>query len=134
MKTKVRGCSFATAACFIFYFSTLPMLGHDREPGAESEVLPTGQTISPLAAPGAHLDWLNPGLADFPTFVAGGGMTTVISPDQQTLPAPRQCRNRCCRCRTPLPESPSIRVERSFMLGAEKMTTFTRSSCKPMVP
>jgi len=25
-----------------------------------------------LAAPGAHLDWLNPGLADFPTFIAGG--------------------------------------------------------------
>jgi DNA-binding beta-propeller fold protein YncE len=62
---------------------TFPILGDDREPG--SEVLPTGQTISPLAAPGAHLDWLNPGLADFPTFIAGGGMTTVISPDQQTL-------------------------------------------------
>src|SRR5260221_4625195 len=85
MKTKVRGCSFATAACFIFYFSTFPMLGDDREPGAESEVLPTGQTISPLAAPGAHLDWLNPGLADFPAFVAGGGITTAVRPDQLTL-------------------------------------------------
>ena len=42
MKTKVRGCSFATAGCFLFYFLTFPMLGDDREPGAESEVLPTG--------------------------------------------------------------------------------------------
>jgi DNA-binding beta-propeller fold protein YncE len=85
MKTEVRGRSFATAAYFLFYFFTFPILGDDREPGSESEVLPTGQTISPLAAPDAHLDWLNPGLADFPTFIAGGGMTTVISPDQQTL-------------------------------------------------
>src|SRR5258708_28109555 len=160
MKTKVRGCSFATAACFIFYFSTFPMLGDDREPGAESEVLPTGQTISPLAAPGAHLDWLNPGLADFPAFVAGGGITTVTSLDQQRLvaltsrhnvlsrkrkmpgstflfltsPAPRQCKNRCCRCRTHLPESLSIQTGRSSMLAVERMTTSTRSPCKPTVP
>ena len=70
---------------FLFYFLAFPILGDDWEPGIESQVLPTGQTISPLAAPGAHLDWLNPGLADFPTFVAGGGITTVTSPDQQTL-------------------------------------------------
>jgi DNA-binding beta-propeller fold protein YncE len=85
MKTKVQGRFFATAGYILFCFFTFPMLGDDREPAVESEVLPTGQTISPLAAPGAHLDWLNPGLADFPAFVAGGGITTVIGPDQQTL-------------------------------------------------
>ncbi|HET9378574.1 MAG TPA: bifunctional YncE family protein/alkaline phosphatase family protein [Chthoniobacterales bacterium] len=85
MKTKIRGRFFAVAGYMLSYCFTFPMLGDDREPAMQSEVLPTGQTISPLAVPGAHLDWLNPGLADFPTFVAGGGITTVISPDQQTL-------------------------------------------------
>jgi len=82
---KIDRSTLKHALPFLFYFLTFPILGDDREPGIESEVLPTGQTISPLAAAGVHLDWLNPGLADFPTFVAGGGITTVTSPDQQTL-------------------------------------------------
>src|SRR5258708_11621913 len=157
---KIDRSTLKHALPFLFYFLTFPILGDDREPGIESEVLPTGQTISPLAAPGAHLDWLNPGLADFPAFVAGGGITTVTSPDQQTLlaltsvhnvlsrkrkmpgstflfltsPAPRQCKNKRCRCRTHLPESLSIQTGRSSMLAVERMTTSTRSPCKPTVP
>jgi DNA-binding beta-propeller fold protein YncE len=50
-----------------------------------SQVLPTGQSISPLNAPGAKIVDLNPGLTDLPEFVAGGGITTVLSPDQKTL-------------------------------------------------
>jgi YVTN family beta-propeller protein len=50
-----------------------------------SQVLPTGQSISPLSAPGAKIVDLNPGLTDLPEFVAGGGITTVLSPDQKTL-------------------------------------------------
>jgi YVTN family beta-propeller protein len=49
------------------------------------QVLPTGQSISPLGAPGAKIVDLNPGLTDLPEFVAGGGITTVLSPDQKTL-------------------------------------------------
>jgi YVTN family beta-propeller protein len=49
------------------------------------KVLPTGQSISPLSVPGARIVDLNPGLADLPDFVAGGGITTVLSPDQKTL-------------------------------------------------
>lgn len=85
MKTRIRGRFFAIAGYILSYCFAFPTFGDDREGATQSEVLPTGQAISPLAAPGAHLDWLNPGLADFPTFVAGGGITTVISPDQQTL-------------------------------------------------
>jgi DNA-binding beta-propeller fold protein YncE len=87
MKITARGCSFAFVSCFFFHFLVFPRiaLGEDQEQSAQPEILPTGQTISPLAAPGAHLDWLNPGLADFPAFVAGGGITTIISPDGQTL-------------------------------------------------
>jgi DNA-binding beta-propeller fold protein YncE len=87
MNMKALDRSFVPAGYLLLCFVIFPLLteGDDRESGPPSEVLPTGQTISPLAAPGAHLDWLNPGLADFPHFVAGGGITTVISPDQQTL-------------------------------------------------
>src|ERR1700751_1869420 len=49
------------------------------------QVLPTGQSISPLSVPGAKILDLNPGLADLPDSVAGGGITTVLSPDQKTL-------------------------------------------------
>ncbi|HZC35724.1 MAG TPA: bifunctional YncE family protein/alkaline phosphatase family protein, partial [Chthoniobacterales bacterium] len=87
MKIKALDCSFTSAGYVLLCFAMLPLLAaaDDRESGLQSEILPTGQSITPLAAPGAHLDWLNPGLADFPKFVSGGGITTVISPDQQTL-------------------------------------------------
>jgi YVTN family beta-propeller protein len=49
------------------------------------QVLPTGQSISPLGAPGAKIVDLNPGLKDLPDFVAGGGITTVLSPDEKIL-------------------------------------------------
>jgi YVTN family beta-propeller protein len=50
-----------------------------------AKVLPTGQSISPLSAPGAKIQELNPGLTGLPNFVAGGGITAVLSPDQKTL-------------------------------------------------
>jgi len=49
------------------------------------QLLPTGQSISPLSLPGAKIVDLNPGLTDLPDFVAGGGITAVLSPDQKTL-------------------------------------------------
>ena len=49
------------------------------------QMLPTGEAVSPLDAPGSRIQELNPGLADLPDFVAGGGITTVLSPDQKTL-------------------------------------------------
>ena len=50
-----------------------------------ASVLPTGKRITPWAAPGAHFETLNPGLADFPDFVAGQAMSTALSPDNHTL-------------------------------------------------
>ncbi len=52
---------------------------------AQSTLLPTGKRITPLAAPGAHFELLNPGLKDFPQYVAGQAMTTSLSPDGKTL-------------------------------------------------
>ena len=57
---------------------TLPALG-------SRAVLPTGMTITPMAAQGSFYTPLNPGLEDFPEYVAGQPVTTAMSPDGATL-------------------------------------------------
>ncbi|MBV8102446.1 MAG: bifunctional YncE family protein/alkaline phosphatase family protein [Verrucomicrobia bacterium] len=44
-----------------------------------------GQEITPTAAPGSNLLYLNPGLTDFPNYIASGGISTAVSPDGNTL-------------------------------------------------
>ncbi len=48
-------------------------------------LLPTGKRITPLAAPGATLQSLNPDLPAFPHYLAGQAMSTAIGPDKKTL-------------------------------------------------
>jgi hypothetical protein len=51
-----------------------------------TEVIPnTGQLLTPLASRGARFEPLNPNLANFPAFTAGGAVTSVVSPDKKTL-------------------------------------------------
>jgi YVTN family beta-propeller protein len=45
----------------------------------------TGQHITPTAPAGARFEPLNPGLKDFPEYTAGQAVTTVTSPDHNTL-------------------------------------------------
>lgn len=53
---------------------------------ASSEVIPnSGQRITPTAPRNARFERLNPGLADQPQYVAGGAVTSVVSPDGATL-------------------------------------------------
>jgi YVTN family beta-propeller protein len=52
--------------------------------GAQS-VLPSGQSITPLAVPGAVVQSLNPGLPAYPNFVAGMALKSQLSPDGNTL-------------------------------------------------
>jgi YVTN family beta-propeller protein len=47
--------------------------------------LPTGQYITPTAIPGALQQFLNPGLPDYPDFVAGEAVRAQLSPDGTTL-------------------------------------------------
>ncbi len=61
--------------------SRLPAAG-----SVEAQELPnSGQQITPTAPTGARFEPLNPGLADFPSYVAGQAVTTVTSPDHKTL-------------------------------------------------
>jgi len=47
--------------------------------------LPTGQYVTPTAPTGAVQQYLNPGLADYPDFVAGMAVRSQLSPDGSTL-------------------------------------------------
>lgn len=47
--------------------------------------VPTGQLISPTAAPGSTFSALNPGLKDLPNFTAGQAVSQALSPDRKTL-------------------------------------------------
>jgi hypothetical protein len=49
----------------------------------DSFVLPSGQFVTPLAIPGAQLQNLE--LRRFPQLIAGGAMTSVMSPGGKTL-------------------------------------------------
>jgi DNA-binding beta-propeller fold protein YncE len=51
----------------------------------QRESIPTGQLISPLAAPGAVFQRLNPGLADLPAFTVDHAASMALSPDGHTL-------------------------------------------------
>ena len=56
-----------------------------RDTRAVPQVLPTGQRITPLALPGSVQQALNPGLAAYPSFVAGQAVRSQLSPDGSTL-------------------------------------------------
>jgi DNA-binding beta-propeller fold protein YncE len=49
------------------------------------EIVPTGQAITPTAAPGAIFQPLNPGIAADPNFTAGQASAMAMSPDGRTL-------------------------------------------------
>lgn len=64
---------------------TTSSLASDEQANIQGTFLPTGVQITPTAAPGSTLEYLNPGLSDFPKFIASGAMSTVKSPDGKTL-------------------------------------------------
>src|SRR5579859_5278694 len=47
--------------------------------------IPTGQFITPLAAPGSSFERLNPHLRNFPDYTVGQAMSEALSPDGTTL-------------------------------------------------
>jgi DNA-binding beta-propeller fold protein YncE len=62
--------------------------GYAAGPAARSTrspIAPSGIRLTPTAAAGATFVRLNPGLRDFPGYVAGQAVTTATSPDGKTL-------------------------------------------------
>ena len=52
---------------------------------ADSAELPTGQRVTPTAAPGSSTVALNPGLPGYPGFTADGAVSLALSPDRATM-------------------------------------------------
>src|SRR5580704_10658971 len=52
---------------------------------AQGTFLPSGQYVTPNSVPNAIFQALNPGVLGAPWFVAGGAVSTVLSPDRSTL-------------------------------------------------
>src|ERR1700686_3710866 len=52
---------------------------------AQQAIPNSGQQITPTAPTGATFVPLNPGLADYPQYLAGQAVTTVVSPDGKSL-------------------------------------------------
>jgi YVTN family beta-propeller protein len=61
----------------------LAVASHAAQAGGQT--LPNMQTITPTAAQGSRFTELNPHLAGNPNFVAGQAVTTLLSPDGNTL-------------------------------------------------
>jgi len=63
----------------------LLLVGSAAAADSDETRIPTGQFITPLAAPGATFVGLNTGLKDFPQYTVGQAMSEVLSPDGATL-------------------------------------------------
>ena len=69
-------------------FVALCLLGAFAGPAAadsNNTFVPTGMRITPTAARGSIFQPLNPGLPNYPDFVAGQAVATTVSPDGKTL-------------------------------------------------
>src|SRR5690242_17832820 len=66
-------------------FPAIGTAGPDSAHDEDRSELPTGQFVTPLAAPGADFTRLNPHLKDFPRYTAGQAITEALSPDGRTL-------------------------------------------------
>jgi DNA-binding beta-propeller fold protein YncE len=66
-------------------FAGLFLLYASGAAAADSVAIPTGQTISPTAAPGSVFQALNPHVASAPGYTVGQAETTAVSPDGKTL-------------------------------------------------
>lgn len=69
-----------------FFIILLSLRLCGSQPGQpESQLLPTGMLITPLAAKGTVLQSLNPGLPSLPEFIASMAVSSAVSPDGNTL-------------------------------------------------
>ena len=78
------GSAKSLSLAAILVLSLAGALAHAAGP-IEGERLPTGQRITPLAAPGARFESLDPALPEFPDFRAGGAVALALAPDGRTL-------------------------------------------------
>jgi DNA-binding beta-propeller fold protein YncE len=76
-------CVALLAAATLLSVSVNAQRDHDQDGNAT--LTPPGLSITPTALPHAVQQELNPGLANYPKFVAGEAIKAVVSPDGKTL-------------------------------------------------
>src|SRR5260370_739040 len=89
MRNSTNQPFFSTLLCSGALLASLQLhaLADDEDDADHDQAVyvSSGQKITPTAAPRSILQPLNPGLPDLPDFVASGGISSVVSPDQKTL-------------------------------------------------
>lgn len=60
-------------------------VSHRASADVNATFVPTGMQITPTAARGSTFQGLNPGLSNYPNFLAGQAVATAVSPDGKTL-------------------------------------------------
>ncbi|MEO7029570.1 MAG: hypothetical protein ABI147_09225 [Acidobacteriaceae bacterium] len=83
LRTRISGNLSRFAKVLILCVSIAPFLQAQSDHAAIA--LPTGQSITPLAAKGAIFESLNPHLPGRPEYTAGQASAVALSPDQRTL-------------------------------------------------
>jgi DNA-binding beta-propeller fold protein YncE len=77
----------AVLSCSLLFVCFSVVGRAQTQPGSKraAEKLPTGMSITPTAAPGSKLLFLNPDLPGMPEFLADHPIATALSPDGRTL-------------------------------------------------
>jgi YVTN family beta-propeller protein len=84
--TLIAKRSFCILGCFCSLVCLASLAEAQKKKDVpKAEELPTGMSITPLAARGSTLQALNPGLPDLPDFTVDHPISTAISPDGNTL-------------------------------------------------
>ena len=86
----MRKCVFLICFCLVLGYLAYQLLFRQsvfalKPDDSKQSLLPTGKRITPLATRGAHLESLNPELPDFPHYLAGQAMTTLVDGEGKTL-------------------------------------------------
>ena len=82
---KPGGAFFIAGTYVVLAMAGAAQAGEPHRPAPGQQLTPSGQALTPWAAPGAKFESLDPGLKRFPAFRANQAVTTVISPDGRTL-------------------------------------------------
>jgi YVTN family beta-propeller protein len=83
--SRTKKCVIAMCACVIGAIIASAAIVHAQKNGNSPELLPTGQAITPAAAPLSKFQSLKPGLAGYPNREVGYAVSTAVSPDGSTL-------------------------------------------------
>src|SRR5437868_7514719 len=79
----VRPCVLACILAFVWLSSSA--IGEQKRNSTKAQDLPTGMSITPMAAWGSTFQPLNPDLPDLPQFTVDHPISTAVSPDGNTL-------------------------------------------------